>query len=166
MNAVGPNVVVPKVSITGDGGGSSSDLGQNIHTAIPLHTPPNTLIIIPRGTRAFLVTLSGLLLRTFELDMVASTDGKTELESMSVFVSGTVSPSNKWLYLATGSGVCFVTMSERVRFKSVFADFGAESTGGKADCEISNVVHHPLKGIIAAYSSSSSQKKGILTLWK
>jgi hypothetical protein len=100
------------------------------------------------------------------MDMKASADGKAELDTMSVFVSGTVSPSNKWLYLVTGSGVCLCYVIGTGKIQKRIADFGAESTGGKSDCEISNVVHHPLKGILAAYSSSSSQKKGILTLWK
>jgi len=164
--AVGQNVLVSRQSIACDGSSGSSDLGQNIHTVIPLHTPPNTLIIIPRGKKAFLVTLSGLLLRTFELDMDTTVDDKKELESMSVFVSGTVSPSNKWLYLATGNGICLCYDVGTGIIQRRIADFGKESTGGKSDCEISNVAHHPLKGILAAYSSSSSQKKGILTLWK
>jgi hypothetical protein len=49
--------------------------------------------------------------------------------------------------------------------------FGEETTskskdGSKMKAEITGIVHHPQKGILAAFSNDKGQKKGQLQLWK
>jgi hypothetical protein len=56
----------------------------NLHSVLSLHTPPETLILVPRCHCAFLVSLAGVVLRTFSVDTTC------------VMVAACVSPSNKW----------------------------------------------------------------------
>jgi WD40 repeat-containing protein SMU1 len=125
----------------------------NVHSVLSLHTPAQSLIIVPRGTRAFLVTLNGLVVRTFDGDG-------------SVFVAATVSPSNRWLYAVTEAGDCCIFDVVTGFLEKKIRDFALESGREKEASEVSGLVHHPHVGMIAAFSSSKSQKRGMLTLWK
>ena len=120
------------------------------------------MIIVPRGVRAFLVNYHGTVLRTFEDN--ASANGK-------VFVAAAVSPSNHWLYCVTEDGVCCVFDVATGKPETSLRSFGEETTskskdGGGHDAEITALVHHPHKGILAAFSNNKGQKKGQLVLWK
>lgn len=130
-----------------------------VHTVLPLHTPPDSMVIVPRGKRAFLVDFQGQVLRTFD-DNTAS----------SVFVAATVSPANHWLYCATESGGCCVFDMLTGKLEKTMRSFGEETTSkskeGGSVAEISGLVHHPHRGILAAFSNDKGQKKGTLVLWK
>jgi WD40 repeat-containing protein SMU1 len=139
---------------------SSSEGGSpNIHTVFSLHTPSNCMMIVPRGSRAFLVTYRGLVVRTFDMDA----SGK-------VFVAATVSPSNHWLYAVTDTGSCCVFDVQTGAMEKSIREFATQSASnsgdGKRIAEVSGLVHHPHKGIVAAFSNDKGQKRGLLTLWK
>ncbi len=165
MKCKGSSAVVSS-DATNDGDTSSSgDHERNIHTVIPLHTPSNTIIVVPRGPKAMLMTLSGLVLKTFESDgMVHGVNVETGRKQD--FVAGAVSGSNKWLYLVTDGGVCHCFDIESGKMEQTLHDFGTETTGGKSGIEVSSLVHHPVKGMLAAFSSSKAQKRGLVTVWK
>ena len=169
----GPSTIVNAASVEFRDDGDQT--GRNIHTLLPLHTPANTMIVVPRGPIAYLVTMSGLILRKFENEPVLTKDsnndeqesaGMKESAARGEFVCATVSSSNKWLYLTTDQGVCIVYDVATGKVEQTISDFGVESTGGKSGIELNGIVHHPLKGMIAAYSSSKVLKKGLLTVWK
>ena len=157
LTPVGASLIVDHRSdLTSAAGGSPA-----VHTVLQLHTPADTMIIVPRGLRAFLVDPHGTVKRTFEND--ASTGGK-------VFVAATVSPSNNWLYCATESGDCCCFDVATGRLEKTLRNFAEETTSkskdGSTAAEITTLVHHPLKGILAAFSNDKGQKKGQLVLWK
>ena len=77
-----------------------------------------------------------------------------------------MSPSNKWFYAVTEGGLCICFDLATGRVEKMIGDFGVESTGGKSNFEITCVVHHPNKGMLGAYSSSTGMKRGLLTVWK
>jgi len=81
------------------------------------------------------------------------------------FVAATVSTTNKWLYAVTedGSCLCFDVSSGKLEKK--IQDFGIETTG-KGGIEVTGILHHPHKAILAGYSSNKLLKRGLLTLWK
>ena len=138
----------------------------NIHTVLHLHTPSNTMIVIPRESKAYLITYSGVILRTFSNDVSLKKDDEHSSSDREDFVTGAVSPSNKWLYVVTGTGLCICFDVTNGKVEKIIRDFGIESTGGKTCHEISGVTHHPLKGILGAFSSSMSLKRGLFTVWK
>ena len=154
LSQVGSSVVVdPLSSPEGDG-------SPGVHTVIPLHTPANTIILISRGVRAFLVNFSGTVLRTY-----AANNAKGQ-----IFVTGTVSPSNRSLYAVQDDGACCVFDIATGDLLQTIADFGSESTSrskeSKQNTELSSVIHHPTKHILAAFSNDKGQKRGKLVLWK
>ena len=121
------------------------------------------MIIVPRGHCAFLVDFQGTVLRTFQ-DTVSVGGSR-------LFVAATVSPSNHWLYAVTEEGVCCVFDIATGKLEKSLRSFAAETTskakdGSKFIPEISEIVHHPKKGILAAFSNNKGQKKGQLVLWK
>jgi len=138
---------------------SSSEGGSpNVNSLLPLHTPNMTMIIVPRGSRAFLCDYRGRVVRTFDVD-----------GSGKVFVAATVSPSNRWLYAATDEGSCCVFDVQTGQLEKTIRDFASQGTSNSDDkklAELSSLLHHPHKGIVAAFSSDKSQKRGLLTLWK
>jgi WD40 repeat-containing protein SMU1 len=168
MTPNGSSAVISSTSTSSSNAEKHADLDRNIHTVIPLHTPANTMILIPRGPKAMLVTVSGLILKTFENESVISTNNDVDSNTKSGkgdFITGAVSGSNKWLYLVTDGGVCHCFDVESGSVEQTIHDFGTETTG-KPDIEVSELVHHPLKGHLAAFSSSKAQKRGLVTIWK
>ena len=160
--SLGSDLSVAGTSIVMDHQADSSSEGgsPNVHSVLPLHTPSQSVIIVPRGSRAFLVTYRGLVVRTFDIETSAG----------NVFVAATVSPSNRWLYAVTDMGTCCVFDVQSGVFEKSIKDFALQSTsstgGDKRIPEISCVLHHPHKGIVAAFSNDKGQKRGLLTLWK
>lgn len=138
---------------------SSSEGGSpNVHSVIPLHTPSACMIIVPRGRRAFLSDYRGRVVRSFDADA----SGK-------VFVAATVSPSNRWLYAVTDAGGCCIFDVQTGALEKTIRDFAQQATSSNDDkklAEISGLLHHPHKGIVAAFSNDKSQRRGLLTLWK
>jgi len=136
---------------------------KSIHSVIHLHTPANTMIIVPRCDCAYLMSYSGTVLRTYTRDDVQGTE----------FLAANVSPSNDHLYIAASDGKCVVFDVSSGSVDKIIRSFSEEcssSSGGGDDndkvCEISGIVCHPHGGSIGGYSNDKSQKRGILTLWK
>jgi WD40 repeat-containing protein SMU1 len=157
MSVKGSSLVVDHRSdLTSGAGGSPA-----VHTVLHLHTPADSMIVVPRGLRAFLVDYHGTVWRTFEDNGSA---GK-------LFVAATVSPSNHWLYCVNEDGVCCIFDIVTGKLEKSIRNFGEETTakskdGGAQCAEITAIVHHPHKGILAAFSNDKVQKKGQLVLWK
>ena len=137
---------------------------KSIHSVIHLHTPANTMIVVPRCDCAYLMSYSGTVLRTYTRDDVQGTE----------FLAANVSPSNDYLYIAASDGKCVVFDISSGNVDKIIRSFGEECSssgqGGGDDndkiCEISGIVCHPHGGYIGGYSNDKSQKRGILTLWK
>lgn len=131
---------------------------KSIHTVMHLHSPAHTMIIVPRCDRAFLVSFSGAVLRTFTRDDVQGTD----------FLAATVSPSNQWLFVAADDGKCVVFDIETGKVEKIIRSFAEDCSSGRSGkaCDISNLVFHPHRGLLGGYSNDKEQKRGVLTLWK
>jgi len=138
---------------------------KSIHSVIHLHTPANTMIVVPRCDCAYLMSYSGTVLRTYTRDDVQGTE----------FLAANVSPSNDHLYIAASDGKCVVFDVSSGNVDKIIRSFSEECSssgrGGSGDdndkvCEISGIVCHPHGGSIGGYSNDKSQKRGILTLWK
>jgi WD40 repeat-containing protein SMU1 len=160
--SLGSSLTGPGTSIVVDHQADASAEGGSptIHSVMRLHTPPNTMIVVPRGLRAFLVNYSGVVLRVFEDNTAAE----------KVFVAATVSSSNQWLYAVKEDGACCVFDVSTGDLKQTIPDFGAESTSRSKDdaraAEISSLLHHPTKSILGAFSNDKGQKRGQIVLWK
>lgn len=130
---------------------------RSIHTVIQMHTPPNTMIVVPRSDRAFLMSLSGSILQTYVRDDVQGTE----------LLAATVSPSNQWLYVSANDGKCIVFDLNSGKVEKILTSFTQECVG-KSDpsCEISGMLHHPHCSFIGGYSNDKSQKRGMLSIWK
>ena len=136
--------------------------GRSVHTVIPVHTPANCMIIVPRYPRAFLVSQSGVVLRVFERD---DTKGRSNADDKADFVAASVSPSNKWVYVSTEDGLLLCYDVSTGRIEKTIRDFAVESSGSDT-AEISGLVHHVHKSLLGGYSNDKGLKRGRLTLWK
>ena len=137
--------------------------GKSIQCAIPVHTPPNSMVIVPRAPQAYLVNHTGTVLRVFSRD---DARGKGSLaDEKADFIAATLSPSNKWLYVATEDGLllCFDVATGKI--EKTIRDFAIE-TSGKDNAEISGLVHHVHKSLLGGYSNDKGLKRGRLVLWK
>jgi WD40 repeat-containing protein SMU1 len=151
---------------------TSNEGSPSIHSILKLHTPKETMILVPRASRAFLVDYSGRIIRLFQDD--TSIGGCPE---QGVFVAATVNSTNRWLYLVKEDGSCCVFDACSGKLERSIHDFAARSTSASITpnpsaqaigvlAEVSHMAHHPSKGIVAAFSSSKGQKRGKVTLWK
>lgn len=130
---------------------------KSIHTVMHLHSPPQTMIVVPRTDRAYLMSYTGAVLRVFTRDDVQGTD----------FLAASVSPSNRWLFVAADDGKCVAFDVNTGKVEKVIASFGEECSGrSEKASDITGIIHHPFRGLIGGYSNSKGQKRGILTLWK
>lgn len=131
---------------------------KSIHTVLHLHSPPQTMIVVPRSDRCYLMSYSGSILRVFTRDDVQGSE----------FLAAAVSPSNQWLYVAADDGKCVVFSIDSGSVEKIVRSFAEEcSAGSEKASDITGVVHHPHRGIIGGFSNDKSfQKRGILTLWK
>jgi WD40 repeat-containing protein SMU1 len=66
-------------------------------SVLALHTPAHTMILVPRGQRAFLVNYKGIVLLLFQ-------QGNDD-EGENMFVAATVSSNHRWLLRFDGRGV-------------------------------------------------------------
>ena len=139
----------------------------SVHTVLHLHAPPQTMIVVPRASKAFLMSYTGSILRVYARDDVQNAN----------FLAGGVSRSNRYLFLACDDGKCavFDVMSGSV--ERILNSFGKECTtsaagGGESDsattrrAEISGMIIHPHCGYLGGYSNDRGQKRGVLTLFK
>jgi WD40 repeat-containing protein SMU1 len=140
---------------------STESGSPTVHSILPLHTPTDMFILVPRGQRAFLVDYQGKVMRTF--------DSGTE----SVFVAAAVNATNRWLYTVKDDGTLCVFGVETGEQEKSITDFGSASTyktkskdEKKHAAEVSALVSHPNTNILGAYSNDKAQKKGLLVLWK
>lgn len=130
---------------------------RSIHTVLHLHSPPNTMIVVPRSDRAFLMSLSGSILQTYVRDDVQGTE----------LLAATVSPSNQWLYVSANDGKCIVFDLNSGKVEKILTTFSQECVGkSNTNCEISGILHHPHCSLIGGYSNDKSQKRGTLSIWK
>jgi WD40 repeat-containing protein SMU1 len=137
-----------------------------VHTVLMLHTPPSTLIVVPRGPRAFLIDYAGTVVRVFD----SSDKGLKNGGQGASFVAAAVSCTNQWLYAVTESGVCCIFNVDSGELEAAVRDFGEETMRLQKDsaghAEVTNLVHHPNRSILAAFSNSRYQKKGQIVMWK
>lgn len=137
--------------------------GKSVQCVIPVHSPPNSLVIIPRAPQAFLVSHTGTVLCIFNRD---DNRGKgSGPDEKADFVAATMSPSNKWLYVATEDGLLLCFDAATGKIEKTIRDFGIE-TSGKENTEISGLLHHVHKSLLGGYSNDKSLKRGRLVLWK
>ncbi|KAL7481778.1 hypothetical protein ACHAW6_007447 [Cyclotella cf. meneghiniana] len=131
---------------------------RSIHTVLHLHSPPQTMIVVPRSDRAYLMSYSGnTILRVYTRDDVQGTD----------FLAASVSPSNQWLYIAADDGNCVVFDVQTGVVETIVKSFAEEcSTRSEKVSDLTGIIHHPHRGMIGGYSNDKSQKRGVLTLWK
>ena len=137
---------------------------KSIHTILHLHTPPNTMIVIPRCEQAYLMSYTGSVLRVFKRDD----------KQGSGFLAATISPSNQWLFVVADDGECLVfdvstgKMEKTIHSFALYCSSGSSSIGRNESkpCEISGLICHPHRGFIGGYSNDKGQKRGMLTLWK
>jgi WD40 repeat-containing protein SMU1 len=120
-------------------------------------TDQNHLLIVPRSNTAFLVDLEGNLLQKY---FSGSDD---------VFLAACT--SNSWVYFATQKGDCMVFRLTKGTLEKTIRDFAASSTsknssGEIGKSEVSQLLHHPFKSMIAGFSNDKTQKRGVLTVWK
>jgi len=139
--------------------------GRNIHSVLNLHTPANTMIVCPRGPKAYLMNYAGIVLRTYTNEEYTHKAKSLENTNSGDFVAATVSTTNQWFYAVTDDGSCLCFEIASGKLEKIISDFGS-LTCGKDDIEVTGILHHPHKAIIAGYSSSKQLKRGILTLWK
>lgn len=128
-----------------------------IHTVVPLIQQPNHLLVVPRSSTAYLTDLEGNLLQTFRADTKDT-----------VFCAACVGAF--WIYLATTDGHCLVFSATTGKLRQTIRDFGTDSTSkttaGESGVELTQLLHHPIQPIVAAFSNEKTQKKGVLTVWK
>jgi len=130
---------------------------RSIHTVLHLHSPPNTMVVVPRSDRAFLMSLSGSILQTYVRDDVQGTE----------FLAATVSPSNQWLYVSADDGKCIVFDLNTGKVEKILRSFTEDCVGKSgATCEISGLLHHPHQSFIAGYTNDKTLKRGMLSIWK
>jgi len=181
-----PETMIANVeSMTPSLEGSSEDNianGRNIHSVISMHTPRNTIMVVPRGNKGFLMsTVTGSVLRVYE--STARVTEKSSLndneggkqqqqQTLSVcdFVTATVSPSNRWLYAVNDEGQCLCFDVVKCSLERTIEMVSPENSGGDGNKlplpELSCLVHHPHANVVAGFSSSKNQKRGLIKLWK
>jgi WD40 repeat-containing protein SMU1 len=152
---------------------ASNEGSPTIHTILKLHTPINTMIIVPRGPRAFMVDFSGRVIRIFE---DSSTNKRQHEESC--FVAATVNSTNRWLYIVRDDDQCCIFDVRNGTLESTISDFAprcisssssataATPTTTVLKAEISGMAHHPTNNLLAAFSNHKGQKRGKIVLWK
>ena len=155
--------IIPPISTSNNKsihGTESIVSGRNIHTVIHLHSPPNSMVVVPRSDRAFLMSLSGKVLQTFVRDDVQGKD----------FLTAAVSPSNQWLYIAANDGKCIVFDLNTGKVEKILSSFTEDCIAKKGDSdtifEISGILHHPHCSFIGGYSNDKAQKRGLLSIFK
>lgn len=132
---------------------------------LPLHTPVNCMIAVSTDA-AVMVDFLGRVRRTFESQ-------GNKVDSNKVFVAATISHSNRTLYIVRNDGVCCVFDVAKGTEMGTLPDFGSQTTRKKASgssstrpIEVTAIVAHPQKNILAAFSNDKSQKKGQVVIWK
>ena len=142
---------------------ASNEGSPTIHSVLKLHTPRDSLIIVPRGQRAFLVDYTGRVQRIFEDD-----SSRNKKSDETCFVAATVNSTNLWLYMIREDGKCCIFDVQSGQLERTIHDFAKRciSSSTTVTAEISSMAHHPIDSILAAFSNDKGQKRGKLVLWK
>lgn len=130
-----------------------------VHTVLPI-VNQNQLLMVPRASTAYLVNLEGRVIQRYESG------------SDDVFLAACISTS--WVYLVTQKGDCLVFRIQKGTLETTIREFSVRSTsktnsssgGAISSVEVTQLLHHPFKSIIAGFSNDKTQKRGILTVWK
>ncbi|KAL3937979.1 MAG: hypothetical protein SGBAC_007019 [Bacillariaceae sp.] len=121
----------------------------------------NLMLLVPRSSMAYLVTLEGRVVQTYQ----AASDND-------VFLAACISHS--FVYLANQKGECLVFRLFKGTLEKTIFEFAIQSTtakqsaeqGGDNAVEITQLLHHPFRAMLGAFSNDKTQKKGILSVWK
>jgi WD40 repeat-containing protein SMU1 len=153
------------------------------------------MIVVPRSTEAIMIDFMGTVMQRYSTagsGIVATSNSTSTAKEMAasittqndedLFVAACTSPSQKWLYVVTEQGLCHVFEVNTGQWERTIREFALESTSrrkSKSDLEdtssqgrkfglpeITGLIHHPHKGIVAAFSNDKTQKRGLVTLWK
>lgn len=128
-----------------------------IATILEVPNARNQLLVVPRSATAFLVDLEeGTVLQSYQADAKDT-----------IFCAAAVTPD--WVYLCSTGNDCCVFGVASGRLEQTIRDFTVDSTSKTTSshvAEISQLLHHPFKPILAAFSNDKTQKKGVLTVWK
>ena len=120
IREIRPPVPAPANAIVRD---EDSVVGsKSVHTVVHLHSPPNAMIVVPRLDRAYLMSYAGAVLRTYARDDVRDWE----------FLAAAVSPSNRWLYVASDDGKCVVFDVGTGKAERVIPSFACGGGGGGA----------------------------------
>lgn len=151
----------PNASIVVDPTGVLTE-SPAILTVVPISSK-NQLLVVPRASTAYIVDFKGTIVR-----LLQANSSDTE------FVAGTVSQPHSTfrggVYLCTLND-CLVFRIDNGKCQHTITDFGPDSTTKTTGttsslAEVSQLLHHPTKPILAAFSNDKTQKKGILAVWK
>lgn len=130
-----------------------------LHSVLVVHTTsPPCFLLVPRSTKAYLVNADGILLRVF-----------TQRGEPSVFCAAALSPGQQWLYAVREDGVACVFDVASGELERTIDRWGSETTAKAKEggsIEVSTLVPHPHKTIMACFSNDKRQKKGQLVVWK
>ncbi|GAX23142.1 WD40 repeat-containing protein SMU1 [Fistulifera solaris] len=112
------------------------------------------LLMVPRSTAAFIVSLEGIVEQRFV--------------TPSVIVAATLSSSQHTLYAVQENGECAVFNVKTGELVSSIRDFATQGSRSQEAqvAEISAMLYHPYKHILGAFSNDKRQSKGKLVLWK
>lgn len=120
----------------------------------------NHLLVVARSSTAYLVDLvKGSVVQRYQAPPDKSQDV--------VFCAAAATAD--WAYLCTTANDCLVFGVQSGRLEQTIRDFGVDSTTKTTSshvAEISQLLTHPFKSIVAAFSNDKTQKKGILAVWK
>lgn len=117
--------------------------GSTLHSIIPVPGHAEHIIICPKSSCAYLLTIQGQLIRTFSSGKVTGGD----------FVAATLSPQGKWLYCAGEDGILYIFDVPLGRLESVLQISDA--------AEIIGLFHHPFRNLLGSIAAD-----GQLKLWK
>ena len=133
---------------------------KSVHSVAHLRSPSHSMIVVPRSDRAYLMSYSGDVLRTYARDDVQGSE----------FLAAVVGTSERYLFVAADDGKCIVFDIPTGKVEKIVNSFAEECGGSRRDvkgaCEIGGLVCHPHRGFVGGYSSDRGQKRGLLTLWK
>eukprot|EP00547_Thalassionema_nitzschioides_P009244 CAMPEP_0194226572 /NCGR_PEP_ID=MMETSP0156-20130528/42144_1 /TAXON_ID=33649 /ORGANISM="Thalassionema nitzschioides, Strain L26-B" /LENGTH=650 /DNA_ID=CAMNT_0038958967 /DNA_START=96 /DNA_END=2048 /DNA_ORIENTATION=+ len=154
---IGASILIP---ISGSSSTAIDTL--EIHSIFVL--PKNQLLLVPRSSCAYLISLSlptpGTVLQTYSI----SSPKKTGINAI-VMVAAAC--SSHWFYAVTNHGSLHVFDIDTGNQETTRASFGSECG---LDEEISSLILHPHQTLLAAFSnqlsSKNKTKKHFLTLWK
>jgi hypothetical protein len=123
---------------------------KTIQTVLHLHSPLNTMIVVPQSDRTYLMSYSGSILQVYTRDNVQGCK----------LLADAISPSNQWLLVAATNGKCVVfdiITGKAEKIIQLFLEVCSSERSNKP-CKVSGLVCHPHWGFVRGYSSDKGQK--------